>query len=323
MGSLIGGLRGGAFLGSVAIANSLSSGPTGILGLATVACSIVTPLTIYKQAYSFSTAYALCVAAMGWTLLGTFDLPTNGPALGLVLCLIAYGLRLGAFLWVREWTVASKRKTIETFEKTPRLQRIPFALSIGLFYSFMVLPALYLCRATATGGGLSSTSLKIAEAGTSLAWFGTIVEGWTDIQKFLAKRGNDETFQGPFSWWFGVSRHPNFFGEILVWLGVLVAGLPAFWQGGSAGALASLLCSLLGISGIVWIMLQATKRLEGKQETNYGGQDSFEEWKSTTSKLVPTKAANGKELVFSCLVSAVLAILARKAAVLALSAAAA
>ena len=46
-----------------------------------IAAAVVTPLTIYKQAYAFSVAYGFCVAAMGGALLATFS-PT-GTALSL------------------------------------------------------------------------------------------------------------------------------------------------------------------------------------------------------------------------------------------------
>jgi steroid 5-alpha reductase family enzyme len=332
MGSLVAGaLRGGAILGTAtsattAVANSLRSGPFGALALAVVASSVVTPLTIYRQAYSFSTAYALSIMGMAVALLATFDVSGSIPTVSLLAAVVVYGFRLGSFLLVRQATVASKRDLILKFEKTPRLKRVPFSLAVGLFYALMMTPALYLCRSASSGSvgvgvgvGLSETANQIVSASGALIWFAAIVQTWTDAQKFLAKRGNDESkdFHGPSQGWFGVSRHPNFMAEIMVWIGVFVGGLPALLNGGQwssmgVGNVVALVCSVLGFSGIVQTMLGATKRLETKQETNYGGQLPYEEWKAKTSKLVPSPTKNFVGTILPFSISAILAFVTRK-----------
>lgn len=287
MVSLFTTLRGGATIetATAAITKSLTSTtPVGVLGLTAVAVAVVTPLTIYKQAYAFSVAYGMCVAAMGSALLLAFDL--TGTSLSLASALVFYGIRLAAHLLLREVTLTSKREQLKTFDKTPRLKRIPFSVSVALFYAFMVTPALAACKAT----GLGVRQAQIATFGSFLAWIGAVVEAWTDAQKFWAKRGKDGAidFHGPSSWWYGVSRHPNYLGEILFWAGVFVAGLPGIVSSGKV--LYSMLLgsvSALGLTGIVGIMLSATKRLEGKQDEKYGGQLPFEQWKAKTGALVP------------------------------------
>ncbi len=293
--SVIGSIRGGAVLGvaTSTVTGSLVSGPYGVLGVAAIAASVVTPLTIYRQGYSFSVGYGLAMAALGLVLQNTFALSETSLALSLLGALVFYGMRLSAHLLLREATVASKRKVIKGFDKTPRLKRIPFAVSVGLFYGFMGTPALYLCR---SGSALTGTALTIAKAGVGVAWFGAIVEAWTDAHKFWTKRGKDEAidFTGPSSWWYGVSRHPNYFAEIVFWIGVLVSGLPAMVSPSvlTIGSAVAALCSLMGTFGILSVMLMATKRLEGKQDEKYGGQIPFEEWKTKTSKLFPTKVSS-------------------------------
>jgi len=317
MGSVIGVLRGGAVLGTAtsALTNALQAGPFGILGLTAIASAVVTPLTLYRQAYSFSVGYGLSAMVMGLALLRTFNLDVGGPALGLVGAMIFYGFRLTTFLLLREVTVPSKHEQIKSFDKTPVLKRIPFAVSVGLFYSFMATPALYLCRAS---GQLSAKATAFANAGVALAWFGAVVEAWTDTQKLLAKRSRDGSmdFHGPSKWWYGVSRHPNYFGELLFWFGLLMSGFPAFVAGGisslTIGKIVPLVASLLGFAGIFQTMTGATNRLETKQDDKYGGQMAFEEWKSKTSKLAPTT----KNLIGSILpvsISAGLAAFAIKA----------
>lgn len=309
MGSMITCLRGGGGGGGAAaavlettvgsaVAASLASGPYGVLGLAAIASAIVTPLTVYRQAYAFTVAYGLSAAAMGWALRTAFGIVgCGGPVGSLTAAMMAYGLRLSAHLLLRELTVPSKREQLASFDKTPRLKRIPFALSVGLFYGFMASPALFLCRASAAAGGLSGTAATAARIGGALAWFGLIVEAWTDGQKLWSKRGRDGAmdFRGPSTWWYGVSRHPNYAAEILFWCSVLAAGLPSFFVGGglTPATGVGLVCSVLGVFGILQVMLGATKRLEGKQDEKYGGQLPFEEWKAKTGALAPPVSLEG------------------------------
>jgi len=264
-----------------------------VLGLAAVAAAVVTPLAVYKQAYAFSVAYGLCVATMGGALISTFD-PT-GPALSLSAVVVFYGLRLGGHLLLREVAIKSKREQLKTFDKTPRLKRIPFALSVSLFYAFLATPALVVCREV---GNLTARQSQLVQAGTAIAWFGAVIEAWTDAHKFWAKRGKDGMmdFHGPSSWWYGVSRHPNYLGELLFWTGVYASGLPALVASGGKIweriVLAGL--STTGLFGIFQIMLGATKRLDEKQDDKYGGQMPYEVWKSSTDPLFVK--AKGKHL---------------------------
>eukprot|EP00962_Isochrysis_galbana_P054470 scaffold26033_cov104-Isochrysis_galbana.AAC.2 len=58
--------------------------------------------------------------------------------------------------------------------------------------------------------------------------FGFIVQVWSDMDKnsFRSDRANAKKVcdRGLWSW----SRHPNFCGEVLMWIGIYVAGVPVF-----------------------------------------------------------------------------------------------
>mmetsp|Transcript_16122 Transcript_16122/g.44634 ORF Transcript_16122/g.44634 Transcript_16122/m.44634 type:complete len:404 (+) Transcript_16122:101-1312(+) len=293
---LIGSLRGGAIIegATVALTNSLQGDATamGILALTTVASTAILPLTLYRQAYCFSVGYGLSVAAMGLTLWNVFrdslvasSGPTPFPAsLLLVSSLVVYGIRLGTYLLAREVVVPSKREQIKSFDKTPRLKRIPFSLSVSLLYAFMTTPALFLCRASAKGI-LSDKAHQVAMVGAAIAWIGTVIEGVSDQQKFMAKRGKDGStkFQGPSNGCYRISRHPNYFGEIVFWFGILLGGAPGLQKN-----IPAWIVSLLGFTAIFKIMSSATDRLETKQSEKYGGQEAYEKWKKEVPKLYPT-----------------------------------
>merc|ERR1712238_172144 len=199
----------------------------------------------------------------------------------------------------REFTVKSKREQIKSFDKSPLLKRIPLAMSVSIFYAFEVTPVLYACRAAAAAAAATAattvsatgtgTGAIITLAGAGIAWTGALLEAAADTHKYFAKRGNEEDtqFQGPTSWLYSLSRHPNYLGELLFWFGILVGGAPSFGTSPIAW-----LCSGMGFLGIFKIMTGATNGLEKKQTKKYGGQPIYDNWKSRTSKLLPSEVVD-------------------------------
>jgi len=255
------------------MSSMLQSGPWGVIALSGVASSVVLPLTMYRQGYSFSVGYGFSVATMGWFIAKTFRISlvsTTSPVSLLALGVIFYGARLGSFLLIREWTVESKRQQIKAFDKSPLLQRIPLAVSVSLFYAFLTLPLLYAARTAIE----DSLILKI---GTGLAWLGAVMEAVTDGQKFLVKRqaSDESTFVGPTGGFYKLCRHPNYLGELIWWFGLAMAGAPSYGKDPIPWV-----CSILGLYGIYGIMSGATKRLDGKQQEKYGGQENYDAYRN-------------------------------------------
>jgi len=264
------------------LASSLRSGPYGIPALFALASAVNLPLTLYRQAYSFSVGYGFSVFAMATACALSIRPPTPSltsanPSLLLASAAAFYGLRLGTFLLARELTVPSKAKVIKEMDKTPRLKRVPLVANVSLFYALMTGPVLYALRAPVPAGGVRAA---VALGGAALAWGGAVLEAVTDLQKWSFNRGGggnggvvERVFVGPTGWAYSVVRHPNYLGEVLFWTGMFVGGVPSFGRNYVAW-----IGSTLGLAGIWAIMLNATKRLEGKQKESYGGQEAYENW---------------------------------------------
>ena len=77
------------------------------------------------------------------------------------------------------------------------------------------------------------------------------------------------------------SRHPNYFGEILLWIGVAVIALPVLqgWQW--VGMVSPVFVAVL-ITRVSGVPL-----LEAKADAKWGGQPDYQEYKRTTPVLVP------------------------------------
>lgn len=109
--------------------------------------------------------------------------------------------------------------------------------------------------------------------------FGAILEATADQQKLIYKRKPESrgrwTDVGVWSW----SRHPNFFGEIIVWWGVFLSAINDL-EGAEYAAVASpifITLLLLFVSGI--------PLLEQSADERHGRKDDYNAYKRATSVL--------------------------------------
>jgi len=107
------------------------------------------------------------------------------------------------------------------------------------------------------------------------------IEVIADRQKsaFRADPQNEGKFinVGLWSW----SRHPNYFGEIVLWIGVAIIAFPVLsgWQYVTLISPLFVVLLLTRISGI--------PMLEANADKKWGGQTDYEQYKSGTSVLIP------------------------------------
>jgi steroid 5-alpha reductase family enzyme len=110
--------------------------------------------------------------------------------------------------------------------------------------------------------------------------FGFAVEVIADRQKtaFRADPENAQRFiqHGLWAW----SRHPNYFGEIVLWAGVAVMAYPALvgWQ-------------ILTLFAPLWVLLQmtaisGTRMLEARANKTWGSDPDYQTYKRTTPMLM-------------------------------------
>ena len=99
------------------------------------------------------------------------------------------------------------------------------------------------------------------------------------LQKTAQKRVNPHRFcdKGLFSF----VRCPNYLGEVLTWTGMLVSGLTAI-NGPLQWAAA-----ICGWVGIVYVMFGGARRLEIRQNKNYGADPAYQAYVRRTPILLP------------------------------------
>jgi steroid 5-alpha reductase family enzyme len=193
----------------------------------------------------------------------------------LLLVLVAvWAARLGTFLFNR----------ILTAGKDDRFDEIK--VSFGRFLLTWTLQGLWVTfTAAAAWGAITSTVRQplgwFAIAGLVVWFFGFFFEVLSDAQKnaFTANPANKGEFihTGLWAW----SRHPNYFGEIVIWIGVALIALPVLrgW-------------ALLTLISPVWVVIQLTlisgvPMLEKKADERWGSRDDYQKYKQNTPILVP------------------------------------
>ncbi len=111
---------------------------------------------------------------------------------------------------------------------------------------------------------------------------GFLLETTADLQKyrFSQQPKNKNTWIDSGVWRY--SRHPNYFGEILVWIGLYLCALQALTTSGKIVSVLSplfIMALLLFVSGIPILEKSADKR--------WGSDPKYKQYKKRTSVLIP------------------------------------
>ncbi len=237
---------------------------------------LVSSIGFYKFLYFISLGYGFSVAAMGIALLVLFwDRLTLVTGL-MCLLFVVYGCRLGGYLLLREVRNASYRnhmkKEINDGSNMPFFVKVCIWITCALLYVLEVSPVFFRLE---NGGAVDA----FAVIGLLIMIGGVLLESMSDHQKSAAKAINPNRFCD--TGLFRIVRCPNYLGEILFWTGVLVSGLTTLqgvWQW--AAAIAGWVC-------IVYIMFGGARRLEIRQNKNYGSDPEYQAYVKKTPIILP------------------------------------
>jgi steroid 5-alpha reductase family enzyme len=217
-------------------------------------------------------SYSLTFALLAVALLFTGAQETVQLVASLLV--VVWAMRLGAYLFRRILRMKVDHRFDEMRDKPLRFAG--FWLMQAIAVAVIMLPVTYLLDR-----GDPPRLGPWAIAGAALWLAGLVIESIADAQKsaFRAEPENRGRFIASGLWRH--SRHPNYFGEILVWWGLFVYTVP--FLGGAACAVVagpvSITALLLFVSGI--------PPLERSSDDTYGDDPAYREYKRRTSILVP------------------------------------
>jgi len=185
-----------------------------------------------------------------------------------------WAVRLGTFLFRR---IQKAGKDDRFDELKPDFLRFLNVWTIqGLWVTFTLAAALVAITSA------TRKELDLFAAIGFLVWLiGFAIEVAADTQKgaFNADPQNKGRFISTGLW--ARSRHPNYFGEITLWVGVAIIALPVL-QGWQWVALISPIFVILLLTRVSGVPL-----LEAKADKKWGGQEDYEEYKKNTPVLIP------------------------------------
>ena len=234
---------------------------------------IFIPSYIYQTEHYFDLIGSISyISIVLFTFLALNNLDVRSILIGLLI--MVWAVRLGSFLFIRVKRDGKDNRF--TVMKT-KFWWFLFTWTIGGLWVFITMAA----------GLAAMTSAKVVPLG----WFaligiflwleGFLVEVVADHQKtrFRSKKENQGRFINEGLWSF--SRHPNYYGEITLWLGIAFIAFPVLqgWQKLTLISPIFVYILLTRISGVTMLERRADKK--------WGDDPEYQRYKETTSSLIP------------------------------------
>ena len=238
-------------------------------------CMLVSAIGFKNYVWFISLGYGFSIAAQGLAMLFMFG---KTLTVGTIICCVVfflYGCRLGGYLAFREFGKSSYNKNMKGEIKDGKT--VPMGVKIAIWTSCALL------YVTQIGGVFYRLQNAVADnafvfIGAVIMVAGVTLETAADIQKNNAKKINPRRFVD--TGLYRIVRCPNYLGEMIFWTGVLISGIGAVrgWQW---------LVVAIGYIGIIFVMFSGARRLEIRQDKNYGKDPEYQKYVTTVPILLP------------------------------------
>ena len=238
-------------------------------------CMLVSAIGFKNYVWFISLGYGFSIAAEGIAMLILYG---QTLTVGTIICcvlFILYGLRLGGYLAIRELGASSYKKNMKGEIKEG--STVPFGVKIAIWVTCALL------YVTQIGGVFYRMHNAVQDnalvfVGAAVMLLGVSLETAADIQKNNAKKVNPRRFVD--TGLYRIVRCPNYLGEMIFWTGVLISGIGAVsgWQW---------IVVAIGYIGIIFVMFSGARRLEIRQDKNYGNDPEYQKYVTTVPILLP------------------------------------
>ena len=238
-------------------------------------CMLVSAIGFKNYVWFISLGYGFSIAAQGAAMLILYGKTLTLGTIIACVVFVLYGLRLGGYLAIREFGKSSYKKNMVGEIKDGKT--VPFGVKIAIWTSCAVLYATQI-------SGVFYRLVNAAQdnafvyIGVAVMVAGVTLESAADIQKNNAKKINPRRFVD--TGLYRIVRCPNYLGEMIFWTGVLISGIGAVsgWQW---------IVVAIGYIGIIFVMFSGARRLEIRQDKNYGNDPEYQKYVSTVPILLP------------------------------------
>ena len=241
-----------------------------------LAALLVSSMGFKNYVWFISLGYGLAIAAEAVVMLIFYGKSLTVATVILASLLIAYGFRLSGYLAIRELKSSSYKKHMKSEIKDGKT--VPFGVkcaiwtTCALLYVTQALPVLY---RLANG----EEDNVMAYVGIGIMAVGLILETAADLQKNAAKKKNPKRFVD--TGLYRIVRCPNYLGEMIFWTGVFLSGI------GAVSGVGQWILASVGYLGIIFVMFSGARRLELRQNRNYGDDPEYQEYVKSVPILLP------------------------------------
>ena len=240
-----------------------------------VAAMVISSIGFKNYVWFISLGYGFSIAGEGILMLILYGKTLQVDTVLCCALFVLYGLRLGGYLAIREAKSSSYKKNMTGEIKDGKT--IPFGVKIAIW---ITCAALYVTQVSAVLYRLENNSETNvwAYVGAAVMALGLILETAADIQKNNAKKVNPRRFVD--TGLYRIVRCPNYLGEMIFWTGVLLTGIGAVcsWQW---------VLVAVGYVGIIFVMFSGARRLEIRQDKNYGSDPEYRKYVASVPILLP------------------------------------
>ena len=254
-----------------------------ILAVSLLLCAV----GFWRYVYFFSVGYGYAVAGIGIVLLIMYHGIMTPVTWIACILFVVYGVQLGGYLMIREMKSAAYNKILKP--ENDRSKSIAAGVKIAIWVSCAILyflqtsPFTFRLENTANlveeGAAMIAPDVAAAWVGLIMMILGVLLEIAADMQKNAAKKKNPSRFVD--TGLYRIVRCPNYLGELLLWAGVFIAGIP-YLQGALQWIIA-----ILGLVGITYVMFSGARRLEMRQDRNYGDDPVYQKYVKTVPIMIP------------------------------------
>ncbi|HNR52870.1 MAG TPA: DUF1295 domain-containing protein [Candidatus Dojkabacteria bacterium] len=192
----------------------------------------------------------------------------------LVLLVSIWGIRLSVYLFVRILKTGKDKRFDGVREDLKRFASFWLLQAISIFV--ILLPTTYILTSD-----MDMSLNWISLIGLILAISGILIEGIADSQKFVFKKKVENKGKWIDTGLWKYSRHPNYLGEIMMWVGVFIYCFVYINGIGLIAILSPIYISVL----LLWV--SGIPTLEREYDKRYVNNKEYQAYKKDTGVLFP------------------------------------
>ena len=235
--------------------------------------AVFIPSFMFQTEHYFDLTGSLSyIATVALALIAIPEMDARGLMLSVMVSI--WAARLGSFLFMRV-KKAGKDRRFDEIKK--RFFRFAFTWTLGGGWVFITMAAALAAITSASQKPLGA----MAYAGAAIWLFGFVLEVVADRQKTVFRNDPENADKFITSGLWSRSRHPNYFGEIVLWLGIALIAIPVLsgWQ----------LVTLISPVFVSFLLIKVSgvKLLEEGGQQRWGSDPAYQQYLKSTPVLIP------------------------------------